>query len=459
MHEEHEDRGNGHGHPNSPPVLPLRAPSCFRAFVSKVFLNTQSEYGLSFWRRRIMKIAYFDCFSGAAGDMILGALIDAGLSLADLQRELAKLKLESIRLTADTVTRAGISGTKFNVLLAETGRPADHPHGNSAHGHHHGRSLTEILSLIEQSTLAQPVKQMACDVFRRLAAAEGEVHAKPPEEVHFHEVGAIDSIVDIVGAAVGLHLLGIERVHSSPLRLGSGTVRCAHGELPVPAPATALLVRNIPVIPTDIQDELTTPTGAAILATLASEFGPMPACVIEAVGYGAGSRDVSGRPNLLRVFVGQTADSGLDADVVEVIEANVDDMSPEFFGGVFDRLFEAGALDVFVTPIQMKKGRPALLLTALAPPGCAAAVQDVIFRETTTFGVRIHEARRRKLPRETCTVTTPLGEVRLKVGRMGGRIVQAKPEHDDCARIARERNVPFRDVHEAAMEAWKRMKN
>ncbi|HUU68873.1 MAG TPA: nickel pincer cofactor biosynthesis protein LarC [Planctomycetota bacterium] len=409
-----------------------------------------------------MKIAYFDCFSGAAGDMILGALIDAGLRLADVEREIAKLQLEGFRLTAGKVTRAGISGTKFDVLLAETNRPADDSHDNPSHGHHHnhGRGLAEILPLIEQSALARPVKRMACDVFRCLAAAEGEVHAKPPEEIHFHEVGAIDAIVDIVGTAAALHLLGVDRVCASPLRLGSGSVRCGHGELPVPAPATALLVRNIPVIPTDIQGELTTPTGAAILATVASEFGPMPACRIEAVGYGAGSRDVPGRPNLLRVFIGQTVEGELDADVVEVIEANLDDMSPEFFGGVFDRLFDAGALDVFVMPIQMKKGRPALLLTVLAPPGRTTFVQEVIFRETTTFGVRIHEARRRKLPRETCTVSTPLGDVRMKVGRMGGRIVRAKPEHDDCTRIARERGVPFARVHEAAMEAWKNaMKN
>jgi len=406
-----------------------------------------------------MKIAYFDCFSGAAGDMVLGALVDAGLSLPDLQREIDKLELESVRLTADKVTRAGISGTKLSVLLAETGRPADHPPDDLSHGHHHGRNLAEILALIERSALQQPVKQTACSIFRRLAAAEGEVHAKPPEEVHFHEVGAIDSIVDIVGTAAGLHLLGVERVYSSPLRLGSGTVRCAHGELPVPAPATAVLVRNVPVIPTGVQGELTTPTGAAILVTLAGEFGTMPACVIEAVGCGAGSRDVPGRPNILRVFIGQTADDALEADLVEVIEANLDDMSPEFFGGLFDRLFEAGALDAFATPIQMKKGRPALLLTALAPPGKALAVQNVIFRETTTFGVRVHEARRRKLPRETCTVRTPLGDVRMKVGRMGERIVRAKPEHDDCARIAREKGVPFREAHEAAMEAWKKMKN
>ena len=409
-----------------------------------------------------MRIAYFDCFSGAAGDMILGALLDAGLSFARLESELARLQLPGYRLAAEKVSRGGISGTKLHVHLDDE----HHHHSHSDDGldddqHHgrHGRRLPEILRLIDQAALPGGVKELAGRVFRRLAEAEGQVHAKPPDEIHFHEVGAVDAIVDIVGAAVGLHLLGIERVYCSPIRTGTGSVRCAHGELPVPAPATALLLRGVPMIQTDVQAELTTPTGAAILTTVSAEYGSMPPCRIDAVGYGAGSRDIPGRPNLLRVFIAETAADAYESDVVDVIEANLDDMSPEFFGGIFDRLFAAGAVDAWVTPIQMKKGRPAFLLSAIAPPDRSGAVRDVFFRETTTFGVRIVEARRSKLPREVHEVQTPLGTVRIKVGTIGGKIVRAKPEHDDCARIAAEKNVPFAEVQEEAMKAWRKKTN
>ena len=410
-----------------------------------------------------MKTAYFDCFSGAAGDMILGALLDAGLDFARLEAELANLGLAGFRIEAEKVTRGGIAGTKLHVHLDDEHH--HHPHSDDRledghlHGRHrtddaHGRGLPEILRLIGQAALPDAVKLTASRVFRRLADAEAEVHGKPPEEIHFHEVGAVDAIVDIVGAAIGLHLLGIERVHCSPMRTGTGTVRCAHGELPVPAPATALLLRGVPVIPTDVQAELTTPTGAAILTTIAAEFGPMPPGRIDAIGYGAGSRDNPGLPNLLRVFIAETAAGGYESDVVEVIEANLDDMSPEFFGVIFDRLFAAGAVDAWVTPIQMKKSRPAFLLSAIAPMDRGNAVREVFFRETTTFGVRSVEARRSKLPREVHEVETPLGRVRIKVGSIAGKIVRAKAEHDDCARIAAEKNVPFREVQDAAMRAF-----
>ena len=382
--------------------------------------------------------------------MILGALIDAGLGLDALRDALAKLHLAGYTLAAEKVTRAGISGTKLHVNIdAEQ----EHRHDRDQE---RGRHLPEILKLIEDSTLAPDVRFKASEVFRRLAAAEGAVHGKPPEHVHFHEVGAVDSIVDVVGSVAGLHLLGVERVHSSALRTGTGTVRCAHGELPVPAPATAHLLRGLPVIQTDVEAELTTPTGAAILATLAQTFGPMPSCRVAAIGYGAGSRDIPARPNLLRIFIGDTTDGGFETDVVDVIEANIDDMSPEFFGGISDRLFAAGALDVFVVPIQMKKGRPGFLISAIAPPDRSAAVQQVFFRETTTFGVRIFEARRRKLPRVQREVSTRFGTIRMKIGTIDGEIVRAKPEHDDCARIAAEHGVPFAEVYEAAMKAfWK----
>ena len=393
-----------------------------------------------------MKIVYFDCFSGAAGDMILGALLDAGLELDDLNQALAGMPVSGYSLAAERVIRSGISATKFHV------------HETHDHDHHHGRHLPEILSIIEESSLPDSARANAARVFRRLAEAEGAVHGKPPEQVHFHEVGAIDSIVDIVGAAAALELLGIERVYCSPFRLGTGTIRCAHGEMPVPAPATARLLQGFPVVQTTTAAELTTPTGAAILSTLAEEVGPMPACRMTSVGYGAGSRDIEGRPNVLRAFIGESASDGLESDVVEVIEANVDDMSPEFLGGIFDRLLDAGALDVSLAQVLMKKARPAFVLSAIVPPAHTAAVRDVFFSETTTFGVRIFEARRAKLPRETREAQTPLGKVRLKLGTMNGKIIRVKPEHDDCARIAVERGLPFREVYEAALEAAKEVR-
>jgi len=394
-----------------------------------------------------MKIAYFDCFSGAAGDMILGALIDAGLALADLEKELAGLPVSGYSLEARKVMRSGISATKFDVHLHE-----QHSHGGGGGHSHHGRHLPEILTFIEESGLPDPAKAAASKTFRRLADAEGDVHGKPPEEIHFHEVGAVDSIVDVVGAAAALSLMGIERVYCSPFRVGTGTTRCAHGEIPVPAPATVRLLQGFPIIQTAVEGELTTPSGAAILTTVAADFGPMPACRITSTGYGAGSRDIEGRANVLRVIIGDTAADDLESDVVEVIEANVDDMSPEFFGGIFERLLAAGALDVSVAPLQMKKSRPGFLISAIVPSARSAAVQEVFFRETTTFGLRIFEARRAKLARETRQVQTPLGTVRIKIGVLGGRIIRAKPEHDDCARIASERGLPFREVYAAALK-------
>jgi len=405
-----------------------------------------------------MKIAYFDCFSGAAGDMILGALLDAGLAFGDLKAALAGLRLGGYELRAEHVARAGITATKLHVLVHQG---HDHHHGRHAEHeresghHHHGRHLPEILELIAAAPLSGSAKANASRIFQRLAEAEGAIHGKPPEKVHFHEVGAVDSIVDIVGTAAALDLLGVERVFCSPFRVGTGTVVCAHGEMPVPAPATARLLQGMPVVQTDVGCELTTPSGAAILSTLAHSVGPMPACTITSTGYGAGSREIPGRANVLRVILGETADGPFESDVVEVIEANIDDMSPEFFGGIFDRILGAGALDVWAAPIHMKKGRPAFLLSAVAPPGCAAAVRSVFFRETTTFGVRAHEVRRAKLPRETRTVSTPWGEVRVKLGMLDGVIVRVKPEHDDCARIASEHGLSFREVYDAARTAFR----
>jgi len=459
-----------------------------------------------------MKIAYFDCFSGAAGDMVLGALLDAGLALDDLKAALAGLNVGGYDLRAERVSRGGIGATKLHVLLHEGhehkhehARPEnghedshsthqhEHPHGDDhqhehhehehshdhehgkEHGHEHshdherkhshehghegghhvhGRHLPEILGLIEASPLSDSAKANASRIFRRLAEAEGAIHGKPPEQVHFHEVGAVDSIVDIVGAAAALDLLGVEGVFCSPFRVGTGTVRCAHGEMPVPAPATARLLAGMPIVQTDSGCELTTPSGAAILSTLAQAVGPMPACRISSIGYGAGSRDTAGRANVLRVFIGETAEGAFESDVVEVIEANIDDMPPEFFGAIFDRILAAGALDVWASPIHMKKGRPALLLSAAASPANAAAVRSVFFRETTTFGVRAREMRRWKLPREMSTVSTRWGDVRVKIGRLDGRVVRIKPEHDDCVRIATAHGLSFTEVYDAARAAF-----
>jgi len=453
-----------------------------------------------------MKIAYFDCFSGAAGDMFLGSLIDAGLDFSLFETELAKLNLPGYRLTAEKVSRSSIGGTKLDVHLEHihhhdhhdhdhnTAHSHEHHHShehdherehhhshehdherehhhnhnhdhehehhhNHEHGHNHeqnhehGRNLVDILKLIDQAPLPDTVKQNSSRIFRRLAEAEGSVHGKPPEEVHFHEVGAVDSIVDIVGAALALHLLDVDRVYCSPFRLGTGSVTCAHGELPVPVPATVKLLRGCPVIQTDTVGELTTPSGAAILSTLAAGFGPMPECKIISDGYGAGTRDTPGKPNLLRVIIGETDLGGYDADTVSVIEANIDDMSPEYFGAITDRLLAAGALDATLAPIQMKKGRPAFLISVISPPDKAAKLQEIILRETSTFGVRTRREQRMKLQRREETVQTPYGEIRIKIGLLDGERIKAKPEYEDCVRAANSHNVSFVEVYEAAVRS------
>ena len=388
-----------------------------------------------------MKIAYLDCYSGIAGDMLLGAFIDAGLDADFLRAEIAKLGLEGVELTAEKCVRRGITGTDFQVKVAH-----DHAH----------RHLSTIEKIIDGSTLADSVKDRAKTIFRRLGEAEAAIHGVSIEKVHFHEVGAIDAIVDIVGAAIALEALGIERVYCSPLNLGSGTVKAAHGVMPVPAPATASLVKGLPTYSDGPEMELTTPTGAAVSSTVAHAFGKMPAMSIDSIGYGAGDRDFPDRANMLRVVIGEMS-AAVEATEVWVIEANIDDMSPEIAGYARERLLAAGGLDVTLTPVFMKKDRPGYTLTVIAKPDDRKQLGDIIFAETTTLGVRAYAAERRVLERESVTVETPYGSVGVKVGREAGRILNAAPELEDAKKLALEKKVPLKEVLDAARFAYRQL--
>jgi pyridinium-3,5-bisthiocarboxylic acid mononucleotide nickel chelatase len=403
-----------------------------------------------------MRTLYFDCFAGASGDMILGALVDLGLPLDELRRALGSLALDECDIAVDRVTRGGIGAAKFKVI--ERGEQAhDGEHRGAAghaHGHRHGhRTLVEILSLIERSALPAASRARAIGLFRRLAEVEAGIHQMPVEQVHLHEVGALDSIVDIVGGVFALDWFAAERVVSSPLNVGRGTVRTAHGVLPVPAPATAQLLQGTPVYASGPEMELVTPTGALLVTGYATEYGPLPAMRLERVGYGAGDRDPRERANVLRVFLGE-ADAGGTTERVVVAQCEIDDMNPQIFGAVMEQLLAEGALDVFYAPVQMKKNRPATLVTVIARPSDLERVKAVLFRETTTIGLRYQEMSRERLERETVTVATPLGAVRLKVAHRHGRVMNVAPEFDDCARVAREAQVPVKDVQALAMKAY-----
>jgi len=381
-----------------------------------------------------MKIAYFDCFSGISGDMTLGALVDAGVELSGLEAELRRLSLPNWKITAEKVKRGAIFATQVKVEAAET---------------HHHRGLTEILRLIAQANLAPRITDRATRIFRRLGEAEAKVHQIDVEKVHFHEVGAVDAIIDIVGAAIGFELLGIDEFACSSLDVGAGNVKTAHGILPVPAPATAELLRGSPTYSSGIAKELVTPTGAAIATTLATKFGEMPPINLKSIGYGAGSADLAERPNVLRLLVGDAVGmekrEHWDAPIT-VIEANLDDLNPQIYGYFVERALAAGALDVFSTPVQMKKNRPGILVTLMCESASVNKLIDLIFRETTTIGVRTHEVRRRTLEREIVPVETPLGEVRMKVSRMNDTMLNATPEYEDCRQIAAQKGVPLKQV-------------
>ena len=397
-----------------------------------------------------MKIAYFDCFSGVSGDMILGALLDAGLALEDLNREIAKLGVQDVAIEREATARHAIAATRAKVCVA--GAPlADAEHhfdlsGERTHAHAH---LKDITNRIADSRLDGVVKDRSIRVFERLCAAEAEVHNAAPAEVALHEVGALDALIDVVGAVVGLQLLEVDEVCASPLRFGTGFVDCAHGRYPVPVPGVLALCRDVPTEQTDIRAELVTPTGAAIITTLASSFGPQPPFCQQAVGYGAGRRDLEAIPNLLRLRLGERAPA---SERILLIEANIDDMNPEVYGYLFDRLLEQGACDVYATPVLMKKGRPGNVLSVLAPVGRLDELAAIVLQETTTIGLRYYEVERRVLERQVRAVATPYGEVGVKFSCIDGRR-RAAPEYEDCARLAQEHQVPLLSVYEAARAA------
>jgi uncharacterized protein (TIGR00299 family) protein len=418
-----------------------------------------------------MRIAYLDCFSGISGDMFLGALVDAGVSPKLLEDTVAALDIGA-RLEIKRVARGGISATKVDVYAnGEKDLPRevfweqqDHDH---AREHKHGRGLNEIRQIIDNAAISGTAKATAIRIFETLGAVEAEIHNMPVERVHFHEVGAVDAMVDIVCAAVGAESLAVEEWVCSPLNVGGGTVKCAHGTLPVPAPATLKLLHDAPVYSSGPQVELVTPTGAAIVKTLSDRFAPFPAMKIEKAGYGAGTRDFPEHPNLLRLTIGEAlpADAasmssntspGTSNDRITVLEANLDDLSPQVLAYAMERLLAEGALDVFSVPVQMKKSRPGALLTVLAKMEDANRLTKLIFAETTTLGVRRREEQRQTLSRRWETVDTTWGPVRIKIANMNGTVSNYAPEYEDCRTLAEAHHVPLRTVMQEAIQQYLR---
>ncbi len=383
-----------------------------------------------------MNIAYLDIFVGISGDMLLGALVDAGCPLATIQQGLGDLP---VVLTAERVTRGGLRGT----LVCVEASPAHHPHAF--------RSYQDLAGMMNTLAMPEARRAQAERVLRRLAEAEARVHGIPVQQVHFHELGGLDTIADIVGTLAGLEALGLERVHASPIPLAHGWVDTAHGRLPVPPPAVMELVRGFPTRPVEVEGETVTPTGAALVTALAAEFGGPPPMTVKTVAYGAGQKEFPGVPNLLRLIVGEARESDLLTEELVLVETNLDDMNPELQPALLAALFEAGALDAWLTPIQMKKGRPALLITALTAPDRAEAVAEALLRHSTSFGLRLSRCERRCLPREMRQVETPWGAVSIKVGFLGGKVITASPEYEDCARLAETHGVPIKQVYAAAL--------
>ena len=385
-----------------------------------------------------MRTLYFDCFAGASGDMILGALVAAGVEPHALIERLNALSVSGFKVDFETVNRSGISATHARVHTAEQ------------HVHRH---LSDILKIIYDSRLTDGVKQRAALVFSRLAEAEAHVHNEPVDRVHFHEVGALDAIVDIVGAAICFELLDIEKFVCSPLHVGSGTVNMAHGLFPVPPPAVAELLKGVPVYSTEIKGELVTPTGAAIITSVCSEFGPLPSLTLERSGYGAGTREYEKFPNVLRVLIGEEIRKIADEQLV-MIETNVDDLSPQVMGHMMDKALQLGALDCYFTPIVMKKSRPATLISILCRPHEREILSEMIFSETTTLGLRTFNVSRRALAREIVTVETQYGRIDVKVAHLNGKIVNQMPEYEQCRAAALRANVPLRVVEDEARLAF-----
>ena len=451
-----------------------------------------------------MRVAYLECFSGMSGDMFLGALVDAGVAPRLLEETVAALGIGA-RLEVSRVVRSGISATKVDVYVdGEKDLPREqywerqttahneheHRHGHHEHDHHegkhshqdaesrasrplphehsvshehphshaHGRGLTEIREIISAAAISETARKTALAIFEALGRAEAKIHNTSVESVHFHEVGSVDAMVDIVCAAVGAEALRVDEIVCSPLNVGGGTVKCAHGTIPVPAPATVELLGDAPVYSSGVLAELVTPTGAAIVKTLVSRFAAFPEMKIEKSGYGAGSRDFPGHPNVVRLTVGETASNAVAArtssETITVLEANLDDLNPQVFGYVMDRLFEEGALDAFGMPVQMKKNRPGMLLTVLCKPEDAGKLTQLIFAETTTLGVRRRDEMRETLARRWEKVHTPWGEVRIKIASMNGTVTNYAPEYEDCRRIAAEHRVPLKRVMGEAVESY-----
>ena len=394
-----------------------------------------------------MKIAYLDCFSGASGDMINGALLDAGVPIETLRQELQKLPFEHFEIRTEKVMRCGISATRFEVLDQEEAdhHPEKNEEGNPAHHHHSHRHLKDLEEMIDHSALQEELKEKARQVFRLIAVAEAKIHQMPVEEVHFHEVGAVDTIIDVVGALVGFQILGIGKVLCSPINVGTGTVVFSHGTFPVPAPATVEILRGVPIYSTDSQAELVTPTGAAIVTALASGYGEMPAMRVERIGYGAGFRDLR-RPNVLRLLLGQT-EAEEDQDRICVLETCLDDQNPQLTAYLAEELFGQGALDVYLTPIIMKKGRPGVQCTVLCEAEKQESLLSLLFRESTTIGVRTRWERRRILRREVKTVPTPYGPVQAKFSFLGDEMVNVLPEFEDMKKMAGETGIPLKNLY------------
>ncbi len=385
-----------------------------------------------------MKLLYFDCPMGISGDMFLASLIDLGVNKARLLKELRKLKVDRIEVAVGKELRHSISCTSFRVRNRESSRH---------------RTFRDIKKIISGSALSPGVKRLGTDIFRIIAEAEGKVHGISADDVHFHEIGAMDSIIDIVGAAVALEAIGPDRVVCSPLPLGSGWTNTMHGRLPVPAPATLEILRGAPVAPSPVEFELTTPTGAAIMKAAAS-FGPMPSMTVEKVGYGAGKKDLKERANIVRAVLGSTRDlGGPEAERLYVLETNIDDMSPQLSGYLIERLFASGALDAFHTAVQMKKSRPGVLLTVLAREEDRVRLMETIFRESTSIGVRAWPVERRCLERKSIKVKTPYGSVSVKAAYLSGKAVNAQPEYEDCRLLAEKKGAPLKEVIDSARAA------
>lgn len=441
-----------------------------------------------------MKCLYFDCFAGASGDMVVGAMIDLGLNLDHLSSELKKLPLTGYEITTNRVNKNGLSATRFEVCVLDRGgnfqladelKPAEispvlqeqSHHDNFGHQHSDHHTLNGILEILSNSTLTPGVKDTASRIFRKLGEAEAKVHNQPIDTIHFHEVGEIDAIIDIVSAAIGVEWLDPDEIIVSPIHLGTGFVSTSHGMLPIPAPATAEILHKMPVYTTEVKGELITPTGAAILATLASSTGQLPVMTTEKIGYGAGKKDRD-FPNVLRICMGEKADKflppkkntpnrnpypeqhespdneiGIHQGSAMILETNLDDMNPQLFGHLMDQLLEAGAMDVIFIPVQMKKNRPGIKLQVMIPPEDETKYLSIIFSETTTIGVRSYPVKKNMLRREIVMVETPFGPVNVKISRLSGKIVNTSPEYEDCRILADQHGLPVKDIIASASAA------